>query len=647
MATERPPKSGKNLTSQQRIGVLQEQLKKAGGHLRELTEENDQLSDKLEALQVEKQGLADTNSKLASELEAWKTKAQTAETGPTLKAASTTEPTEELMAAVDRLEGGLWSLSADSHDGLNGHSTADPAIRPGLSQRLEEMQNLVSQLAIAKKIAQSAQHEPNSNVEGAAPTSSDDAHRAEINRLKAESEREHTELMAQVCRALAVLNDLATEPVTESRIREVAGNNLDAAVIRALLATSKTLLAHLSDQSQQVTAAETALTVLRTQHTALETDKATLSEEYQTLLGKLGSMKDVLSAKLQSENRDLKQARSDLELAQRRVAEADMRAADREAEHQRVLETLTMVRTELLATQHQVEAADAELAESAEAHALQLAGLQTAKTGLETQLQRAQQDHLWLERNLEEARQTAEDLRGRLFTREQEAERHLEAEATWNLEKASYIKTVRNLQSALQDLQSEKDDEAEAVLERVRSDLDRAHRELGVYKERVSILEHQQHEAQNDLKALPSVRREAEQQGQLIGKLKHEASVLKANLAESMKKLREFNNYDNVDRRIITNLIVTFLELPYGDAKRFEILQLMSNILKFTSEQQEKVGLIRRSARPPPTESERGDQDEESFSDRWISFLLRESNVDRERRRSETGTPTSPGAAVP
>ncbi|KAJ1893655.1 hypothetical protein LPJ66_005624, partial [Kickxella alabastrina] len=132
-----------------------------------------------------------------------------------------------------------------------------------------------------------------------------------------------------------------------------------------------------------------------------------------------------------------------------------------------------------------------------------------------------------------------------------------------------------------------------------------------------------------------------------IERLHHEIAVLKDHLNESMHRLREESSEFNLDKRVITNLIVGFLALPYGDSKRFEILQLMSSILQFSEEQQQKVGLIRKagwrasvqqSSHPGTPVPESADaqasqlETKDSFSDQWISYLLRESSSTRARR---------------
>lgn len=48
-------------------------------------------------------------------------------------------------------------------------------------------------------------------------------------------------------------------------------------------------------------------------------------------------------------------------------------------------------------------------------------------------------------------------------------------------------------------------------------------------------------------------------------------------------------------RRLITNVLITFLNTPRGDAKRFEMLQLIASILSWSDDQREKVGLQRAS----------------------------------------------------
>lgn len=71
---------------------------------------------------------------------------------------------------------------------------------------------------------------------------------------------------------------------------------------------------------------------------------------------------------------------------------------------------------------------------------------------------------------------------------------------------------------------------------------------------------------------------------------------LQSHLSEAMKHMKEASaaNTENVDKRLITNLFVTFLGTPRGEKTRWDILNLIANILQFTEEEKYMVGLIRR-----------------------------------------------------
>jgi len=72
-------------------------------------------------------------------------------------------------------------------------------------------------------------------------------------------------------------------------------------------------------------------------------------------------------------------------------------------------------------------------------------------------------------------------------------------------------------------------------------------------------------------------------------------------LVEALRRLRRSSNNTNVDRRLVTNVLLQFLGTPRGDAKRFEMLTLLSSILQWTDDEREKAGLQRSG--PPATKS--------------------------------------------
>ena len=62
---------------------------------------------------------------------------------------------------------------------------------------------------------------------------------------------------------------------------------------------------------------------------------------------------------------------------------------------------------------------------------------------------------------------------------------------------------------------------------------------------------------------------------------------------EALRRLRRNSSENNVDRRLVTNMILSFLQIPRGDTKRFEILSLLASILSWTDQEREKAGLQR------------------------------------------------------
>ncbi|KAI8814050.1 hypothetical protein BJ742DRAFT_766470 [Cladochytrium replicatum] len=189
--------------------------------------------------------------------------------------------------------------------------------------------------------------------------------------------------------------------------------------------------------------------------------------------------------------------------------------------------------------------------------------------------------------------------------------------------------SLANLQGVLEQFQASKDQEIEFALEGVQRQLTTTQTALDEYKERARVAEDRLSRIGLDVSSASQLQQELSEKNATIGKLRHDVIKLQSHLAEAMRQLRDLSGTtDNVDRKLITNLVVSFCSASRGDKTKFEILSVISSILKFTEEEKVKVGLIRKawsllpSSAPPPEPSI-----SESFSDLWISFLLKESNA--------------------
>ncbi|CAG8437088.1 13924_t:CDS:2 [Rhizophagus irregularis] len=229
------------------------------------------------------------------------------------------------------------------------------------------------------------------------------------------------------------------------------------------------------------------------------------------------------------------------------------------------------------------------------------------------------------------------------------------------VEKNNESESLANLQNVLEEFEAAKQSEIREAVEGIQMRLTTATKELAEYKERALLAETQLAQIKDEIGKTLQYEKEIKEKNLLIGKLRHEAVILNGHLTEALRRMREESSENNVDKRLITNLLIAFFNTPRGDSKRFEILQLMANMLEWTEEQKEQVGLIRKalSSRSedrsnkwvsglwtPTIERPRGrlsedvprptiriSEDEatrESFSDMWISFLLKEAKTDFE-----------------
>ena len=69
---------------------------------------------------------------------------------------------------------------------------------------------------------------------------------------------------------------------------------------------------------------------------------------------------------------------------------------------------------------------------------------------------------------------------------------------------------------------------------------------------------------------------------------------------EALRRLRRNQTDSNVDRRLVTNVLLQFLTTPRGDSKRFEILGLLATVLSWGDAEREKAGLQRSSGTTVP-----------------------------------------------
>jgi chromosome segregation ATPase len=121
------------------------------------------------------------------------------------------------------------------------------------------------------------------------------------------------------------------------------------------------------------------------------------------------------------------------------------------------------------------------------------------------------------------------------------------------------------------------------------------------YKNELSISKLEYESIAKQFQSSEAMALELKEKTELIGQLRHDIVQLQSHLSEAMRMLRKGTGEDSVDRRLVANLVVGLMTAPYGDRKRYEILELIASILKLDNAQKVKVGLRRSEGRGSAT----------------------------------------------
>ncbi|KAI0718772.1 hypothetical protein C8T65DRAFT_638047 [Cerioporus squamosus] len=362
-------------------------------------------------------------------------------------------------------------------------------------------------------------------------------------------------------------------------------------------------------------------------------EKDTLATQYRNLLAKLTTMRTTLGNKL-------KQDAEELDRQEQLVQQLTVQNED-------LVATVETLKSELIASNEEAERASREL-ETMRSRALHdstqetflrerelrelQAELEQCRIERDEWEQKALQEHI----SADQARTAADTLRRDLEV-ERDARQRAEADLAVEREKCG------NLQSVLEDFQASKEHDLKQAVRQYETQLVQVTQSLAEYKSRALNAELQLEESSSSNSRVQELEKEVKEKSILIGKLRQEAVIMNEHLMEALRRLRRSSSETNVDRRLVTNVMLSFLTTPRADPKRFEMLQLMATILSWSDDEREKAGLQRsgsatlpssgslfwgRSATSSPAskpaELQKTDETE-SFSRLWVEFLLTEA----------------------
>ncbi|KAF8069173.1 hypothetical protein FPV67DRAFT_1607506 [Lyophyllum atratum] len=401
-------------------------------------------------------------------------------------------------------------------------------------------------------------------------------------------------------------------------------------------------------------------------------EKDTLATQYRNLLAKLTTMRTTLGNKLQQDAEELDRREH---LVQQLTAQNDDLSLTLETLKHELISShseSSRLATELDTMRHRA------LQENAQETLLRERELRDTQTELE----RCRMEREEWERTALQEGAVVDDLKSAVEMYKREVDLEREAREKEMVELEAEREKAGNLQSVLQDFQAAKDHELKQAIKDYESQLTQVTQSLAEYKHRalsaevayknstllpstdIKRLQLQLEESTTNISRTHELEKEVKEKNLLIGKLRHETVILNEHLITALRRLRLTSTSTNVDRRLVTNVLLSFLATPRADPKRFEMLALLASVLAWTEAEREKAGLQRaqnagggggaamsgfwgRGSGGGGKEREGGvglekSDETESFSRLWVEFLLTEASSPSPSPLPHTNTTPSP-----
>ncbi|KAE8257632.1 hypothetical protein A4X13_0g2234 [Tilletia indica] len=335
---------------------------------------------------------------------------------------------------------------------------------------------------------------------------------------------------------------------------------------------------------------------------ATREQRDSLEQQYQSLLSKLTQIRSTLGTRLKQDADELDRRQS--QIASLTASQADLQSTvstlqaelmDSHAEQDRLRSELDAQRQASASSSNSIDSATRQAAESAarvSALTASLTALQAERESVEERYhtERAQREQAQME--LEMSRVAREVAERAAHEQRMRAEREAQS--------------ARQLQDVLEEYQqngmgggdgafdSELGDHHVHTLgggSSQREKIGQLAEELELHRERANTAESQLADYKNAAERCERLEREVKEKNLFVGKLRHEAVILNEHLTEALRRLRADSSSTNVDRRLITNLLLRFLSTPRADPKRFEILTLIASVLGWDEEERGAAGL--------------------------------------------------------
>lgn len=367
--------------------------------------------------------------------------------------------------------------------------------------------------------------------------------------------------------------------------------------------------------------------------------------QYQKLLGKVNTIRTQLGERLKADA-------AELETARERIDELESSNRTAGEENERLQEQVSKLNTEKESQASEIEELRNRTNLSQGNWVKERDELVQKEAYMREEYEVAKQAMQDWEILATEERSRREALEERVQELEEQLSGQREAYERVRSEADTQGSTVDGLQRALRDLQEERKRELREMVEQTQAQLDALRAQTKAAEDAAADLRKDLSTTQQDLSRALPFEKEVKEKNLLIGKLRHEAVILNDHLTKALRFLKRGKPEDNVDRQIVTNHFLQFLQLDRSDPKKFQVLQLIAALLGWDEQQREQAGLLRQGSghasaggslrvpmspfrRTPSTPALTGTFDpmspssdvggRESLAELWSDFLEREA----------------------
>jgi chromosome segregation ATPase len=317
--------------------------------------------------------------------------------------------------------------------------------------------------------------------------------------------------------------------------------------------------------------------------------KEQAESQYKTLLGKVNTIRSQLGERLKADAAELEQKREQIDQLESGNAEA-------QAENERLQSSIASLNAKLELQTAELESIRSRTNLSSTNFAKERDELLSREAYVREEYEVAKQAMQDWEILATEERSRREALEERVQEVEEQLRTQQNAYERARNEVETQSSTVDGLQRALRDLQEERKKELRGLVEQSQERVDQLTAKLEAAESERTTLRTELDSTKEALERAEPFEKEVKEKNLLIGKLRHEAVILNDHLTKALRFLKRGRPEDNVDRHLVTNHFLHFLQLDRSDPKKFQVLQLIAALLAWDDAQRETAGLVRQGS---------------------------------------------------